>query len=91
MSRVKIYTIQDCPYCKNVRNFLKKHKVEHKNVDISNSAKEAEEMVKKSGQLAPPVVVVRKNGKDEIIIGFDAKKLAEVLELGNENYRIKRG
>lgn len=82
MSRVKIYTILDCPYCESVKQFLKKHDVEYKNADISNSAKEAEEMVKKSGQLSPPVVVIRKNGKDEVVIGFDEKRLAEVLELG---------
>ncbi|MFH0856776.1 MAG: glutaredoxin domain-containing protein [bacterium] len=81
MSRVKIYTILDCPYCESVKQFLKKYEVEFKNSDISNSSKEAEEMVRKSGQLSPPVVVIRKNGKDEVVVGFDEKKLAEILDI----------
>ncbi len=81
MNRVKIYTIQNCPYCENLRKFLKKHEVEYKNADISHSAKEAEEMVRKSGQLSPPVVVVRKSGKDEVIVGFNERELARVLDI----------
>ncbi|MFH0854700.1 MAG: glutaredoxin family protein [bacterium] len=79
MSRVTIYTNPDCIYCKRVKDFLRKHKVEFSEKDVSRYEKAAEEMVKKSGQLSAPVIVARLNGKDNIVIGTDFEKLSEIL------------
>ena len=41
--------------------------------------KAAEAMVKKTGQMGVPVIVVEKDGKEEVILGFDKPKLSGVL------------
>lgn len=41
----------------------------------------AEEMAKKSGQLDAPLIIARLNGKDNIIVGFDEKRLRELLRI----------
>ena len=75
MAKVTIYTTPDCPWCKAAKEFFKKNKVSYKEVDVAKDQKAAQEMVKKSGQMGVPVIVVGK----EIIVGFDQAKLEKVL------------
>jgi len=56
------------------REFLKSKNVPFEEKDVSNDMKAQEEMIKKTGQLAVPVIDV--DGK--IIVGFDKARLAEL-------------
>jgi len=40
-----------------------------------------EELYEKSGQLGVPFTIIEKDGKEEAILGFDRKKIDEVLEI----------
>jgi len=77
MEKVKVYSTPNCPYCVMVKDFLKEHKVSFKEVDVSADQKEAEHMVKLSGQMGVPVTIIGK----EVIIGFDAGKIKRALGL----------
>ncbi|MBO5430800.1 glutaredoxin family protein, partial [Methanocorpusculum sp.] len=35
---VEIYSLPDCPHCKNVKSFFAKHNIEYTNYDVSDSA-----------------------------------------------------
>ena len=48
-------------------------------MDVAADQKAAQEMIDKSGQMNVPVIVVEKDGKEEIIVGFAQPKLAELL------------
>lgn len=76
MAKVIVYSAEWCPWCHKVMDFLKENKVEYeeRNVDNPDYAKEA---VDKSGQGGIPVTDI----DGQIIVGFDMKKIKELLKL----------
>lgn len=79
MSNVLIYTTPTCSYCKMTKEFFKEKNIEYTEKDVAGDEEAADEMVKKTGQMGVPVIVINKNGKDEIIVGFDKERLTNVL------------
>lgn len=74
---VKVYTTATCPYCIQVKDFLKEKGVDYDEIDVGDDEKAAQEMIDKSGQMGVPVTDV----DGEIIIGFDTDKLTKALGL----------
>jgi len=72
---VTVYTTPTCPYCHHVKDFLKGRGVEFCEHDVSVDRAAAEEMVRKSGQMGVPVTIVG----DEVVVGFDHARLAQLL------------
>jgi len=77
-NKVTIYTTPTCVYCKATKEFFEENNVEYSEKDVAVDMDAQQEMVKKSGQLAVPVIDV--NG--EVVIGFDKEKLSELLGVG---------
>jgi len=77
MSNVTIYTTPTCVYCKMVKTFFNEQNVAYDEKDVTRDDKAREEMVQKSGQLGVPVIEI--DGK--IAVGFDKKRLSELLGL----------
>jgi glutaredoxin 3 len=77
MASVTIYTTPTCVYCKEAKSFFAENNVEYEEKDVVQDEQAREDMVKKSQQMGVPVIDV--NG--EIVIGFDKKKLSELLEI----------
>ena len=77
MSKITIYTTSTCAYCKMTKAFFKEHNVTYEEKDVANDHALAEEMVKKSGQMAVPVIDI--DGK--ILVGFDKEGLSELLNI----------
>ena len=82
---VKIYTTKTCPWCKKTKEFLQQNKIKYTEMDISANQNAAQEMIKKSGQMGVPVIVVTDTedpGKEpDLVIGFDERTLRHVLEI----------
>jgi glutaredoxin-like YruB-family protein len=76
MAKVIVYSTPMCPYCRMVKDFLRKKGVEFEDKDVSIDRGAAKDMIKKSGQMGVPQVEI--NGK--IILGFDRKAIEEELE-----------
>lgn len=74
---ITVYSTPTCPFCKQLKAFLDEHNVEYTNYDVSNDTEKAKEMIQKSGQMGVPVSDI--NG--EIVVGFDKKKIQELLGL----------
>ena len=77
MQKITIYTTPTCAYCKMTKAFFKEHNVAYEEKDVANDHALAEEMVKKSGQMAVPVIDI--DGK--ILVGFDKEGLSELLNI----------
>ena len=77
MQKITIYTPPTCAYCKMTKAFFKEHNVTYEEKDVANDHALAEEMVKKSGQMAVPVIDI--DGK--ILVGFDKEGLSELLNI----------
>lgn len=75
MKEVKIYSTPTCPYCTMAKEFFKKRTIPYADFDVASSALNREEMVEKSGQMGVPVIEIG----DEIVIGFDEKKISRLL------------
>jgi glutaredoxin len=57
--------------------FFKEHNVTYEEKDVANDHALAEEMVKKSGQMAVPVIDI----DGQITVGFDQARLSELLNI----------
>ena len=72
---VTIYSTPTCHFCQMAKEFLTEKKVEYAAYDVASDAEKRQEMIKLTGQLGVPVIVV---GGD-IMVGFDRAKLAAKL------------
>jgi glutaredoxin-like YruB-family protein len=77
MAKVKVYSTEDCPWCKKVKAFLKENKVDFEDINVASDEKARNEMVSKSGQMGVPVTIVG----SEVIVGFDEGKLKSALNI----------
>ncbi|MDP4007142.1 MAG: glutaredoxin family protein [bacterium] len=77
MADVTIYTTPTCVYCKAAKEFFKENNVEYDEKNVAEDELARDVMMEKSGQLGVPVIDVKGN----IVIGFDEKKLSELLGL----------
>ena len=74
---VIIYSTPTCIYCKMTKEFLTEHKIPFVDYDLSQDIEKRDEVVKKTGQMAVPVIDV----DGEIVVGFDRAKLSALLGL----------
>ncbi len=81
MANIKVYSTPTCGYCTLLKDFLNGKNVEFEEIDVASNQEAAKEMVEKTGQMGVPVSVIEKDGKEEIIIGFDQAKISELLGL----------
>ena len=75
--KIKVYSTPACPYCYALKDFLREHKIEFEDVDVSTDQQVAEEMIRKSGQMGVPVTEI----DGEIVVGFDKEKLEKLLNI----------
>jgi glutaredoxin len=79
---VKLYALSTCPYCRMTRKYLEDNEVEFDltEVDLLEGQERADviaEVKELSGGTSFPVVVI----DDEVIVGFNKKKIKEMLAL----------
>ena len=63
------------------KDYLTQKGIKFTNFFADEDASKAEEMIKKSGQMGVPVTVIKKDEKEEIIVGFDRERLNKLLEI----------
>lgn len=81
--QVTIYSTQFCGFCKLAKQYFDENNVSYTEVDVTSDEFKQEEMVKKSGQTGVPVIIINSDGQEEIIIGFQKEKLAQMLNIKN--------
>jgi len=79
MAKITIYSTPTCPYCKMAKDYLSDKNIKYTDVDVAADEVKAHEMIHKSGQMGVPVIAVEKNGKEDIIVGFDRQSLVRLL------------
>jgi len=75
--KVMIYSTPTCPFCMMAKRFLKDNNVDFEDFDVSADRAKAQEMIRKSGQMAVPVLDI----EGEIIVGFDRERIVKALGL----------
>jgi len=74
---VIVYSSPACGYCVQLKDWLKEHNIQFKEIDLSQSQEAIDEFVKKTGQMAVPAIEI----DDEIIVGFDVAKIKAKLNI----------
>ena len=72
---IKVYSTPTCPYCKMAKDYLSAKGVSYQNIDVSSNKTSAEEMVKISGQMGVPVIVIN----NQVLVGFDKSRIDALL------------
>lgn len=72
---VVIYSTPTCHFCKEVKEFFAENEIEYVNYDVAIDTERRGEMIKLSGQMGVPVVVI--DGK--VSVGFNRTELATKL------------
>jgi len=68
---VKVYSTPTCPYCKMAKDYLSSKGIQFQDINVAADTTAAEEMVKVSGQMGVPVIVV----DGQTIVGFDKARI----------------
>ena len=75
--KVVVYTSPTCTYCYVVKIFLKKNNIKFEEIDISEDVESGKRLEEKTGVETVPVTFVG----EKFVVGYDKKKLKEVLGL----------
>jgi len=75
--QVKVYSTPTCPWCKKTKKFLQDNKISFQDFDVATDKTVRDEMIKKAGKLAVPVVDI----DGEIVVGYDENWLKQKLGL----------
>ena len=81
--RVKVYSTLGCPYCIELKDFLKRFNVKYVDIDVSKDEEAARYIISKTGNKGVPQIELI-GDKTEYILGFDEdikKRLKKLLKL----------
>jgi glutaredoxin 3 len=81
MKKVQVYSTPTCHYCQMAKAFLKENEVEYTEYNVAEDAEKREEMMKVSGQMGVPFIVIGEGEEEEGMIGFNEGKMRELLGL----------
>ncbi len=80
--QVKVYSTPTCHFCHMIKDFLKENNISYEDIDVSTDEAKAKEMVDKTGQMGVPVtIIIKDDGKEDVIVGFSQNRLKELLEI----------
>lgn len=84
MAKVTMYTTRTCPFCKMQKDYFNSKSIEYREILVDENPDEAQKMIEISGQMGVPFTVIVKNdGKQENILGFDRPRIDAALGIGN--------
>ncbi len=75
--QVTIYSTPTCHFCHAAKDYFAANGVPFTDINVATDLDRRKEMIEKSGQMGVPVIDVG----GEIVVGFDQKKLAELLAI----------
>jgi glutaredoxin-like YruB-family protein len=74
---VTIYSTPTCHFCHAAKAFFDEHQVKYSEHNVAEDLEKRKEMIDLTGQMGVPVIRV----EDDVIVGFDEKKLKELLSI----------
>lgn len=73
--RVVVFTSPTCTYCRGVKSYLRQQRIRFKEVDVSRDQRAARDLVRKTGQMGVPVVLI--GGRP--VVGFNRPQIDKLL------------
>lgn len=84
---VKIYSTPTCGYCHQAKKLLDDRGVHFTDIDVSRDRQAAEEMVRLTGQMGVPVIVI----DGEVIVGFNRPRIEQLIAKKGNGSHISFG
>ncbi|WP_144548494.1 glutaredoxin family protein [Bacillus sp. X1(2014)] len=78
MKKVIIYSQETCPPCHAEKLWFKENGIEFEERDIRKNDQYLHELIG-LGAAATPATVIKDGEREDVILGFDQAKLAEIL------------
>ena len=76
--RIVIFTTPSCPWCRAVKAYLRQKKFRFREVDVSKDPNAARDMIRRTGQMGVPVLLIG----NRPVVGFDKEKIDKLLGIG---------
>lgn len=77
--KVEIYSTETCHFCHMAKDWLASKNISFVDYNVGTDIERRKEMMEMTGQLGVPVIKVG----DEVMVGFNPDKMAEILEVKN--------
>jgi glutaredoxin-like YruB-family protein len=74
---VAIYTTPTCTYCRSAKELFKENNIAYTEYNVATDMERRNEMIEKSGQMGVPVIFI----DNEIVVGYNKPKLAQLLDI----------
>lgn len=78
IEKVIIYSQETCGPCQEEKLWLKNNGIDFEERDIRKNADYMNEVID-LGASATPVTVIKKDGGDEVVFGYDQERLSQIL------------
>ena len=75
MSRVLLFSMSSCSWCRRAKRYFKERRVPFKEINIERDADAARDIVRKTGQKGVPVIKIGSRW----IVGFDKDQIDREL------------
>jgi len=75
--RIIVFSTPNCGWCSKVKSYLREKGLRFRDVDISKDPHAAQDVVRKTGQMGVPVIMV--NNKP--IVGFNKAEIDKALKI----------
>lgn len=75
--KVVIFTTPTCSFCNAAKRYFRENNIRFIEVDVSRDQKAAQDMVKRTGQMGVPVILIN----NRPIVGFDKPKINAMLNI----------
>ena len=82
MPKVKVYSTTTCPYCHMLKSYLKEKNIEFEDIVLDFNPDRTTEAVHICKSMGVPCThIVKDDGQEVAILGFDKAKFDEILNL----------
>ncbi|MDD4624940.1 MAG: glutaredoxin domain-containing protein [Candidatus Paceibacterota bacterium] len=75
--RIRIFSTPSCPYCYTLKEFLAKKGFSFEDIDVGKDESARQLLLEKTGQMGVPAIAIG----EEFIVGFEKKKICELLDI----------
>jgi glutaredoxin 3 len=72
---VFIYSTPSCHFCKAAKEYFNANSIKYTDYNVAQDLEKRKEMIEMTGQMGVPVIHIG----DDVIVGFDQNKVAELL------------
>ncbi len=77
--KVIIFSTPTCSFCNLAKRYFKEKNIRFTNVDVSRDQSAARDMMRRTGQMGVPVILIN----NKAVVGFDKNKINQMLNIKN--------